>query len=660
MKQRSAVIPLVLSIAGLFSIGLARPSHPHAIGTGGGTPRPGVELQRSAATLTPQPILGRYVGHVDRCSGGPCQTPAGHRQTTVHKPVAVDPSGLRHVQDTGHVAVRVRLHRHTIGDIFGVGSYVVQRSGSVSPLLIGRARLLGVHWVREEITATRLHNRPDAPYFWAPYDRVIGQERRAGLHVLGLLDYSNTWGYANHGVMPHRDMTRLSADFARYAYAVARHFRHKIRYWQVWNEPNLPMFWNPQPNPEDYADLLSVAYRAIKRANPRARVVLGGLSGVDLKYLNRVAARTHDFDVIAVHPYRNTPEDKLLGHIQALKVWHKPIWFSEMGWTGEDSCHLCWDEDTQERYLVRLYSLAAAAGVQRIFWYDLRDDIRRTSASPEAHFGLLRRDLSGKPAFAALAVLTRVLHGASFVHADSMGAGGLYVLRFSSPQGPIAVAWNVSDTDSEVTFPWTGSSAAAYGLTGEFQESLSVGGGRVAWHAPGGGMPAYILASAPPVFHVPGALLHPPPPPRPAPPKAHPAMQKPRPMKRPVRQRAGVRRRVGRARTAAVHAPRMVGPPKATTSGQARSGEHQVIVATPTPVPAQVAPGTATPVATPSPLREGAIATATPEMTETPTPMPSPTEASTTTTSQGVSSEGASPLEMTSPGTTAPIPSATP
>ena len=143
------------------------------------------------------------------------------------------------------------LAPHPVGDIFGAGSFVVQRSPTIAPLVIQRTAMLGAGWVREEFTASRLHNSTDAAYRFAWYDRVINRERRAGLRVLGLLDYSNTWKFGNHALVPHGSVSDVSADFARYAYAVVRHFRGRIQYWQVWNEPDLTRFWRPWPNTDD-------------------------------------------------------------------------------------------------------------------------------------------------------------------------------------------------------------------------------------------------------------------------------------------------------------------------------------------------------------------------------------------------------------------------
>ena len=54
--------------------------------------------------------------------------------------------------------------------------------------------------------------------------------------------------------------------------------KHPIRAWQVWNEPNLPVYWPDGPDPAQYVELLSAVGKAIKRADPGASVVSAGLS----------------------------------------------------------------------------------------------------------------------------------------------------------------------------------------------------------------------------------------------------------------------------------------------------------------------------------------------------------------------------------------------
>ena len=332
------------------------------------------------------------------------------------------------------------------GDMYGLGSYAIQRYPNLMRPALYRARLTGADWLREEFTADRLHNSPYAPYHWRRYDLIVRHERRMGFHILGLLDYSNTWqGYAarNHGYMPHWLMPRLSREFAAYAYAIARHYRGQIDTWQIWNEPDLDIFWRPYPNATDYAHLLRRAYYAVKRANPHATVVLGGPSGADpngLGFIHRVVASGGRFDVLSVQPYRDVPDLQLLSEVQSLRQYHRPIWFTEMGWAGETYCmSVCGPEISQADRLARLYVVAAYAGVKRIFWYDLRDD--STAANFESHFGLLQWNLAAKPAYVAYHVSQYYLNRAWYLGVDRLEPQ-VFAFQFKKKGSKFVVLWN--------------------------------------------------------------------------------------------------------------------------------------------------------------------------------------------------------------------------
>ncbi|HEV3312677.1 MAG TPA: hypothetical protein VG815_19360, partial [Chloroflexota bacterium] len=85
-------------------------------------------------------------------------------------------------------------HPYDIGDLFGLGTYAALRYPGLARPALHRVHLTGVDWVREEFTANRLHLATNDPYQWWRTDSVVRQETRLGLHILGLLDYNNTFG----------------------------------------------------------------------------------------------------------------------------------------------------------------------------------------------------------------------------------------------------------------------------------------------------------------------------------------------------------------------------------------------------------------------------------------------------------------------------------
>jgi hypothetical protein len=98
-------------------------------------------------------------------------------------------------------------------------------------------------------------------------------------------------------------------------------------------------------------------------------------------------------------------------------------------------------EQRQANYLVRGTVLSLAAGVQKIFWYDLLNDGINTS-KVQQNFGLLNQlNADGfytpKPAYAAYAVLARELAGRVFLKREAV-APGIFAMRFS---GNLRVLW---------------------------------------------------------------------------------------------------------------------------------------------------------------------------------------------------------------------------
>ncbi len=90
-------------------------------------------------------------------------------------------------------------------------------------------------------------------------------------------------------------------------------------------------------------------------------------------------------------------------------------------------------ESRQAEMLPRTYIIALANGVERVFWYNFRsaewkDDER------EAHFGIVRKDLSPKPSFQAYKTLTSLCPSGSTVPLMK-NSGSVYLANWKRPDG---------------------------------------------------------------------------------------------------------------------------------------------------------------------------------------------------------------------------------
>jgi len=317
----------------------------------------------------------------------------------------------------------------------GVNSNIASRYPTYETLRVPVAAVgeLGAGWAREDFQFSRIQPEPGR-FDWNWHDRVVDDLVARGVEVIGILNGpSPGWASGqNRAAFAPPD----PAAFARFAQLAAERYRGRVRFWQVWNEPDNPSYWSPRPDPAAYAALLRAAAQAIRAANPDARILSAGLVAPQpaVGFLQQLhASGAWDaFDIIAIHPYTDPlgPEEGQIGvagvgAVRGLadRLGPKPIWATEFGWSTGPADRLIGrgapvDEATQADYLVRGTALLRAAGVERVLWYNLKDTQER-DGSPFNQYGLLRYDpgRSGygpelaKPAFRAFQVMSAELAG---------------------------------------------------------------------------------------------------------------------------------------------------------------------------------------------------------------------------------------------------------
>jgi hypothetical protein len=330
---------------------------------------------------------------------------------------------------------------------FGLNTHLATRypdlaSMSVPAEVVAQS---GAGWVREDIHWFRVQPDP-ATWDWSYTDAAMRELLVRGIQIVGVLGHPPGWATPFPGDDPS-GFSFYAPDpqqFAAFAGAVAHRYGRYIHHWEIWNEPDNPLFWKPAPDAAAYAALLRQASEAIHRADADAQVLLGGINPFNTEFLRGVAiaGAWDSFEILGVHPYVDpaTPED---GNLAASLdgVWTlaaqrgaKPIWVTEIGWASGASDHDAvgvLGEQAQANSLVRGLLLLWRAGAERIFWYTLKDD-------PGNPYGLVGlgagpADYSRlKPAFDAFRTLNRELAGAEFValHDPFTRAG---VLDFEAP-----------------------------------------------------------------------------------------------------------------------------------------------------------------------------------------------------------------------------------
>ena len=297
-------------------------------------------------------------------------------------------------------------------------------------------------------------------YDWTEWDQVLGLAASQGYQVIATITGNPSWA-AETGCGPIRgDRLDEFATFMRKAVARYSQPPYNVLYWSFYNEPDnsdsvnfswLGGCWGFAYHPNAargaggaaYANMLKHVYPAMKEANSKAFVVLGGLAydyftepdgGVfDPSFLDDLlAAGGGDyFDVINFHYYpwsgwRWEPQgqNRYNRHIAFKARWlatevynatgqRKPIICTEVGETSHNKDHIA---DYRRQILAIYQNLlgAQSANVYPILWFtgiDLRFSINYDGR----RYGLLNLDGSPKPSYFAFKALASELKDATFV-----------------------------------------------------------------------------------------------------------------------------------------------------------------------------------------------------------------------------------------------------
>lgn len=153
-------------------------------------------------------------------------------------------------------------------------------------------------------------------YDWAHADQVVDHARQQGLTVIARLGFVPLWARPKNPITSYLDPVRYQ-HFANFVREFVTHFKGRVRYIIIWNEPNLSFEWGYRPvDPAGYTQMLQTVYPLAKQADPDVQILAGALAPNlapigsvdamnDLDYLRLMyAAGARDyFDALSVHAY---------------------------------------------------------------------------------------------------------------------------------------------------------------------------------------------------------------------------------------------------------------------------------------------------------------------------------------------------------------------
>jgi hypothetical protein len=275
-------------------------------------------------------------------------------------------------------------------------------------------REAGVGFVRMDFLWYDLEPEQDKFDFeW--YDKIVDALCANEIKILALLHYNPRWRQdVPWNAPPDFD------HYEKYACAVVEHFKDRVKYWEIWNEPDEKTYWDPQDDMKTYAQLLKRVYPAIKKVDPTCTVVMGGVSStitVSLKRIYRNGGKDY-FDIVNIHPFVDPLVPNAINIVRGIYNGtrkemekygdaDKRIWFTEIGspgvknptqengwWNGMSPT-----EEQQAAWVREIYTQCLNwEGVDKVFWAFFRDTNDHFKSGVD-YFGLIREDFTQKPAY---------------------------------------------------------------------------------------------------------------------------------------------------------------------------------------------------------------------------------------------------------------------
>ena len=203
---------------------------------------------------------------------------------------------------------------------------------------LGMMRDAGMTSLRHDMKFSRIAAKK-GQYDFNSYDELLEKLDQYGMEYLPILEgYDWEISKSRPDAVP---LYRHPEEWRAFVRACARHYRGKLKVWEIWNEPD-GGFWKPDPNAAQFVPLLKIAYEELKAADPENVVMVGGLCGWNVGYLRdmyAVGAKGY-FDAIAVHPYgwgvdRSAFQRKRMEEFKTVLAEHgdeeSALWITECG-----------------------------------------------------------------------------------------------------------------------------------------------------------------------------------------------------------------------------------------------------------------------------------------------------------------------------------------
>jgi hypothetical protein len=306
---------------------------------------------------------------------------------------------------------------------------LITKPAQVQASELAAMKAIGITSIRLDADWSIVQHAGARSFSWGQLDRAVTSVRAAGMTVDLIIDGTPAWAAkagTSGDVSPPPASPAQYATFA--ARVAARYAPHGVKLFEIWNEPNSAGFWSPKPDPAAYTADLKAAHAAIKRAEPSALVISGGLApetndGTNIAPITFLQDMYADgakgsFNAVGYHPYSypalpdtyeiwsgwsqmsQTPTS-IESVMAANGNASVPLWLTEVGapTNGPDGVGTAAQAEDLTQAIANAKTTSSVAALY-IYTYE---DSGTDTSTDEDWFGLLTASGAENPSYAAVA-----------------------------------------------------------------------------------------------------------------------------------------------------------------------------------------------------------------------------------------------------------------
>jgi len=342
----------------------------------------------------------------------------------------------------------------------GALSWYPTESQGIRVQLASLAALAGANWIRDRLRWREIEAEPGTFVYRTKYDDMAEAQNGLGLKVLQVFHLVPPWAAENEnatGRFPP-DLRHLY----RFCREMAKRFEGKVQAWEPWNEANASNFGGHTT--DEMCSLQKAGYLGFKAGNPDVEVCWNPIGGINTKDQATGILENETwpyYDVYSIHSYDWSHAYADLWAPAREAAAGRPIWVTECdrGMRAEEGSP--WGDYSHEdavlkaQFMAQSYAQSLFSGSSRHYHFIL-GHYMETHAHP-IQFGLLRKDLTPRPSYVALAALGRFLAGGKCLgrwEIENQPDAYVYAFR-SRPDGEEKDVW-VAWAEKSVDWPQRG------------------------------------------------------------------------------------------------------------------------------------------------------------------------------------------------------------